>query len=393
LIDRSSHQKNAMDAYRRGALEEAIALQRRTARAEDPDQRPEAGDFLLLGLFLYANKQPADAAAALRDGLRFYPDSPEIHENLGICLLAADEVAAGVEGLQRALALGSISTNALDGLCRGLARLGRNAEAVACGRRSLELKDARFGAAPALCGVPDAPPPEFNPRNPAENVIAYALWGADQRYLAPLAENMRIRKHLFPAWTIRVYLDQTVPQEYRLKLERDGAQICLKQAQDGEFPHRKLLWRFEVIADPGVKRFLVRDADSLLNVKERMAVDDWTRSAKYFHLMRDYLTHTDLVLAGLWGGVSRVLPPLPTLLAAFKPWRVENDHVDQDLLTVTAWPTIRQSCLIHDSVFTGSLGSVPFPPYGDLPAGHHIGQNAFIHFRRQDGAKDRRGPL
>jgi hypothetical protein len=99
--------------------------------------------------------------------------------------------------------------------------------------------------------------------------------------------------------------------------------------------------------------------------------------------MRDFYTHTDLVLAGLWGGVSGVLPPLQTLLDKFKPWRIENNHIDQDLLTVTAWPTIKRSCLIHDSVFTGCVGSVPFPPYGELPQGHHIGQNAFIRFKQE----------
>jgi hypothetical protein len=155
----------------------------------------------------------------------------------------------------------------------------------------------------------------------------------------------------------------------------------LKEQPAGELPSRRLLWRFEAIADPAVRRFLVRDADSLLSVKERVAVDDWLRSPKHFHLMRDFRTHTDLMLAGLWGGVGGILPPPAKLLKEFRPWRVENDHVDQDLLTSTAWPTVRQSCLIHDSVFTGCLGSVPFPPYGELPKGHHVGQNAFIHFR------------
>ena len=62
--------------------------------------------------------------------------------------------------------------------------------------------------------------------------------------------------------------------------------------------------------------------------------------------------------------------------------RSENNHIDQDVLSETVWPTIRHSCLIHDSVFTGCLGSVAFPPFGDNPPGRHIGQNAFLHFRQ-----------
>jgi hypothetical protein len=61
---------------------------------------------------------------------------------------------------------------------------------------------------------------------------------------------------------------------------------------------------------------------------------------------------------------------------------VENDHVDPDILTETVWPIIRGSILIHDSIFTGTLGSVPFPPFGELPEGSHIGQNSFVHFNQ-----------
>jgi len=33
--------------------------------------------------------------------------------------------------------------------------------------------------------------------------------------------------------------------------------------------------------------------------------------------------------------------------------RMKNDHLDQDMLSETVWPTIRSSCLICDSTFTG----------------------------------------
>jgi hypothetical protein len=154
------------------------------------------------------------------------------------------------------------------------------------------------------------------------------------------------------------------------------------QLPAGQPPHRRLLWRFEVAADPTVRRFLCRDADSLLTVKERVAIDAWLASAYHFHAMRDWYTHTDLLLAGMWGGVGGILPPVATLLSAYQAWRVEHDHVDQDLLSETVWPILRGHVLIHDSVFAPCLGSVPFPPYGALPAGMHIGQNAFLHFHR-----------
>ena len=100
------------------------------------------------------------------------------------------------------------------------------------------------------------------------------------------------------------------------------------------------------------------------------------------HIMRDFYTHTDLILAGMWGGVGGLLPNVDTLFNNRRGWRTEGNHIDQDLLSETVWPAIRGRALIHDSVFTGCLGSVPFPPYADLPPGHHIGQNAFMLFSR-----------
>ncbi len=100
--------------------------------------------------------------------------------------------------------------------------------------------------------------------------------------------------------------------------------------------------------------------------------------------MRDWFTHTDLLLAGMWGGVGGILPPPAALLRGFKGWRVETNHIDQDFLSETVWPIVRHDVLIHDSVFTGCLGSVRFPPYGALLPGAHIGQNAFPQFTRSE---------
>ena len=167
------------------------------------------------------------------------------------------------------------------------------------------------------------------------------------------------------------------------QLKRNGADLVAKASQRDAPFYSRLLWRFEVANDSAVQRFLVRDADSLLTVKERIAVDAWLKSNAYFHMMRDFYTHTDLMLAGMWGGVGNILPDLQKVWRDYRSEFVQGRTADQRLLSDMVWPTVSQSCLIHDSIFTGCLGSVPFPPYGDLYPGHHIGQNSFIHFSRK----------
>ena len=69
-------------------------------------------------------------------------------------------------------------------------------------------------------------------------------------------------------------------------------------------------------------------------------------------------------------------------MRVYSGWRMENDHIGQDVLAEAVWPSIRRHVLIHDSIFTGCLGSVAFPPYGLPLPGYHTGQNSFLQFTR-----------
>jgi hypothetical protein len=362
-----------------GALDESLAHQQALLAAGN---ELVPGDFVFLGLLQHASGRLEDSIAALRDGEQLFPDAAEIHENLAVVLLLSQQPAAAIEAAQQALKLGSASPNVFDCLCDAANRIGRTDLAVPYGRQALEAKDAMFRDRAKVAQIPDGLPPSFDPLHNADNIIAYCLWGEDPAYQIPLLESARIVAHLFPGWTMRVYHDASVPPAFRSELSRHGVQLRLKALPPGVPQHRRLLWRLDVLADPTVRRYLIRDADALLSVKERVAVDAWLASSCWFHTMRDWYTHTDLLLAGMWGGVGNVLPGPDGLLRAYTGWRMENDHVDQDVLSETVWPTVRSSCLIHDSIFVPCLGSVPFPPFGTLVPGHHVGQNAMVHFKR-----------
>ncbi len=377
-LDNDRHR--ARSAYKRGGLTAAIDLAQSVV--QNGGAAPLPDDILFLCLLLHAAQRFAEATAILRDGIARFPRDPAMHENLGVLLIALGDAPGAIAACEAAIALGTDSPNVNDCLCDAYNRIGRPDQAVAAGRAALEAKDRQFSCRPPLVALPATAPPRFNPANPAENVIAYCLWGNEPRYRVPLAENSRILPHLFPGWSMRVYHDGDVDPAFLRELRTRGADLHPMTLPPSVPPHRRLLWRFSVLGDSSVRRFLIRDADSLLSVKERVAVDAWLNSGYHFHAMRDWFTHTDLLLAGLWGGVGGILPDVEMLLGQYSGWRMENDHVDQDLLSETVWPAIRGNILIHDSIFTGCLGSVAFPPFGALMPGMHIGQNAFHHFAR-----------
>src|SRR5262249_41355463 len=96
---------------------------------------------------------------------------------------------------------------------------------------------------------------------------------------------------------------------------------------------------------------------------------------RWFHVMRDWWTHTDLVLAGMWGGVAGVLPDLQALLSTYKAGAMETPNVDQWFLRDAVWPYLRTNVMVHDRIFTPA-GAQPWP--GPAARGdRHVGQNDY----------------
>jgi hypothetical protein len=132
------------------------------------------------------------------------------------------------------------------------------------------------------------------------------------------------------------------------------------------------MWRFLALDDSQAHRVLFRDADSVISQREAEAVNEWLTSGKRFHIMRDWGSHTELMLAGLWGMVAGSLPPLDKLMARFMSAPLESRHfADQYFLRKYVWPYARTSLMQHDSVF-GFMDGVPFPG-GARPNDFHVG--------------------
>lgn len=260
-----------------------------------------------------------------------------------------------------------------------LNRIGQRAESVRHGDETLRLKDAQS---------PPSPPPRplkihaFNIETPRRNIIAFSVFGDNPRYLTGAINNAIVGRYLYPGWTVRVYTDESTPVSFRQELKRNAAEVVLA----GDLPAAPygLYWRFLVEDDESVDLFLVRDADSVINIKERAAVAAWLKSGKAFHVMRDHPQHSELILAGLWGAHRGNIGGMRERIVAFyakAPKRANYVHRDQDFLRQEIWPLVRQSVHVHDSVFSFMSPDRFDPDYG-LPAVRHVGQNDWIFYKR-----------
>jgi hypothetical protein len=312
----------------------------------------------------YAAGDYQSGAKFAEEALQITPGNMSILPDYALCLMrtgAHDHAYKTYMSIHNAPASQRKLASAtwLDGLVEVCGWLGKTEEMREYGLRSLRASDAKYGANPSE-PVPDSAPPAFNPSNPAENVIAYSLFGSNPRYCEPAVMNAEITRDVFKGWTCRVYLDATVPEHVQRRLKDAGAEVVFMDRDSGVHP---LMWRFLVIDDSSVKRFLLRDADALLSEREYAAVQGWVESPYYFHIIRDYFTHTELILAGLFGGCSGVLHNAVDSMQQFVAKNTDSGRfIDQHYLRENVWPTLRKSVLSHDDLF-GFHDAKPFPPH------------------------------
>ena len=254
------------------------------------------------------------------------------------------------------------------------------AAAARHGTESLRLKDAAVEPAPEIEPVTHA----FDPGKPAKNVIAFSLWGQNPRYLSGAQHNAIVARYLYPGWTARFYVDDSVPEGVIKALIGQRAEVLRapKQWPADEFG---LFWRFLVEDDPKVSIYMIRDADSVMNIKERAAVEDWLASGKAFHIMRDWPAHSELILAGMWGAhrgnLSQMGKRVNDHIRTEKK-RLNNRTTDQMFLREKIWPIVRQDVCMHDAWF--EFGDpVRYRDEFRLPSNMHIGQNDAVHQKRR----------
>ena len=255
---------------------------------------------------------------------------------------------------------------------------GDGTAAAQHGTRSLELKDAQGPAAPEL--TPRTAPVDLS--RPRRNIIAFSQWGDDNRYLTGAVNNAIVARYLYPGWMCRFYVDRSVPDTALADLMAQGAQVMLAPP---EMPAGRYgpFWRFLVEDDETVAVFLCRDADAVMNIKERVAVQDWLTSGRAFHVMRDRPTQCELMLAGMWGAhrgnIGAMRDRIDAYLAA-RPKQINDRTADQEFLRTAIWPIARQDVLAHDAWL--DFGTPRrFCADFDLPPTYHIGQNDWVHTR------------
>ena len=190
-----------------------------------------------------------------------------------------------------------------------------------------------------------------------KRIVAFSLWGSNEGYCQGAIENAELAPKIYPGWTCRFYVDPIVPRKVVTRLLDLGAEIVYREES---IDNLGLYWRFgPMFDDKMVDRFIVRDTDSRLNVREAQAVKEWEDSGMLFHIIRDNNEHNIKILGGTWGSKAGIIPHFKMLMdswiAGIQPdsrnQRGIFNVTDQIFLSTIIWPFIENCHIAHDNYF------------------------------------------
>ena len=104
----------------------------------------------------------------------------------------------------------------------------------------------------------------------------------------------------------------------------------------------------QIYSDDTIERFIIRDTDSRLNIREAMAVQEWITSKEPFHIMREP-PHQRQIMGGMWGAIGGMFPnmmDIAKLWAESQPDRTRD--LDEAFLCRQVWPHIEHHHMSHD---------------------------------------------
>jgi len=200
-----------------------------------------------------------------------------------------------------------------------------------------------------------------------KKVISFSLWGQKPIYNIGAIKNAKLALDYYPDFECWFYIHrETVPQ-YTIE--------CLNKLQNTKIIYKSgnlsnlkpTTWRFESIDHPNVEINISRDTDTRILLREKLAVDEWIKSNKTLHIMRDHPHHDFLILAGMFG--IKKTHKIYSWNKLINDYNINiNSHFyDQNFLANIIYPILKNDVLIHSSFHKYENEIVkPFPiPYCD----------------------------
>ena len=192
-----------------------------------------------------------------------------------------------------------------------------------------------------------------------KKVVSFSLYGYADYYRAGALKNADLCKKYYKDWEVWMYVSPTIPIEIVKELKNKDVKVYL--VDDGDTPFF-MNYRYFPISDETVDYAIFRDTDSRVDEREAAAVDEWIKSGKGLHIMRDHPWHGPaplhhMMLGGMWGVQCDKLRDAKDIILANK---IPCNHgYDQYLITKHFYPRLKDDYLAHDEFFEKTKWPLP----------------------------------
>ena len=177
-----------------------------------------------------------------------------------------------------------------------------------------------------------------------KNIVAYSLWGDHPMYWVGALRNIELVNKFYPGFISRFYIDKNCRQDLIDTIKGENVEVILVDSKDS---FHGMFWRFWASEDPDVDIFLSRDCDSRISEREATAVNEWLKSDKDFHIMRDHPYHTVPILGGMWGCRNGILRNIKVTKQIENWGRYSMKGCDQYFLGELIYPYVRNRSMEH----------------------------------------------
>ena len=239
------------------------------------------------------------------------------------------------------------------------------------------------------------------PKLPGENIVSMSLYGNEAKYMIGAIKNAELIKKNFPGWKLRIYLEANLDSpRYGLvsssvikNLRQLGVDLQYIDTKEDSIP--PMMWRFLVADDEWVDRFIIRDSDSRLTMRDAFAVNAWVQSNATFGCVRDHPSHAAYAISGgMWGARARELRRLlrTTWREMLRGSRADYLE-DMNFLNSVIWPKVMGdaycadsvSCTLYNSSHPFTIRRHGFEHVGQVYEANDLGRSIDIQILAQAG--------
>lgn len=123
--------------------------------------------------------------------------------------------------------------------------------------------------------------------------------GNSAKYIIGAIKNADLAKEYYPNFECWFYIQNaTVPKNIIDELiKKDNVQIIYKEGDINTC--KQMMQRFESILDLNVEMMMSRNTNTKILLRKKLAVDEWLKFDKLFHIMQDHVHHSFIILGGM----------------------------------------------------------------------------------------------